>query len=134
MISHLVLIGVLTWYAGPYVSGPLRCGSIGGASGIYDTTHEWIAVDMDRYGWKCNDLVKATVEGELFYWRVRDSGPLANFCVYFGDTCVPIVADLPAHVFMWPGLSVQGTIENVTGGLRAVGEWDRTEDRQEVER
>jgi len=54
--------------------------------------------------------------------------------VYYGSTCVPIIGDLPAHSFPWPVRSVQGTIENVTGGLRAVGEWDRTEDRQEVER
>jgi len=66
---------------------------------------------------------------------VRDSGYLSRYCVYFGDTYVPIVGDLPAHAFPWPGLSVQGTIENLTGGLRQVGALDMwNEERQEVGR
>ena len=131
----LLLVGMITMYAGQYVGEPLRCGSIDGASGIYDTSHTWIAVDIDALpGWRCNDLVRVTVGDDVMLLPVRDSGYLNAHCVYYGSTCVPIVGDLPAHVFPWEGLSVQGTLENVTGGLRAVGEWDRTEDRQEVER
>ena len=124
----LLLAGCITWYA--YTGGPLRCG------GIFDPAEDWIAVDIDALGpeWRCNDLARVTVGDDVMLLPVRDSGYLSRYCVYYGSTCVPIVGDLPAHSFMWPGLSVQGTIENVTGGLRAVGEWDRTEDRQEVER
>jgi hypothetical protein len=90
MIRTLILIGVLTFYAGPYVGQPLRCG------GTYDTTHAWIAVDIDALGWKCGDWVQVTV----------------------GDD-VPIIADLPRHVWQWgSALSVRGSIENVTAGLR----------------
>ena len=136
MIRVLILIGVLTFYAGPYVGEPLRCGSIDGASGIYDTTHDWIAVDIDALpGWRCNDLVRVTVGDDVMLLPVRDSGYLSRYCVYYGSTCVPIVADLPAHVFMWPGLSVQGVIENLTAGLRQVGALDMwNEEKQEVER
>jgi len=56
---------------------------------------------------------------------VRDSGYLNAHCVYYGSTCLPIVADLPRHAFPWPGLSVQGTVENLTGGLRARMERER---------
>ena len=56
MIRVLILIGCLTWYAGPYVDEPLRCG------GVYDDSHEWIAVDIDHYSeWQCNDLARVTV-------------------------------------------------------------------------
>ena len=111
----LLLIGAITFYAQPYVGGPLRCGSVNGASPIYDTTHEWIAVDLDAYPeWRCNDLVRVTVGDYEKPIRVKDSGPLSLYNI--GG--VPIVADLPQHVFMWPGLSVQGTVENVTAGLR----------------
>lgn len=116
-----MLIGTITWYAGPYVKQPLRCG------GVYDETHAWIAVDLDAYHpeWRCNDLAEVDAGGVRLLLRVLDSGPLSNFCVYFGDTCVPIVGDLPQHAFPWPGLSVRGSVRNVTGGLRARLEVER---------
>ena len=124
----LLLVGMLTMYAGQYVDQPLRCG------GVYDTTHEWIAVDIDALpGWRCNDLVRVTVGDDVMLLPVRDSGPLS---LYFIDTpggLVPIVADLPAHSFPWPGLSVQGTLENLTGRLRQIGALDAwNEERQEA--
>ena len=126
MIRALILVGTITWYAGPYVGEPLKCGSVAGASPLYDTTHTWIAVDIDAYGWQCGDLVRIDAEGvQLLLW-VKDSGPLARHCVYFGDTCIEIVGDLPFHV--WPGgdaLSVQGSVENVTAGLRRILEMER---------
>ena len=129
-------MGMITMYAGQYVGEPLRCGSIDGASGIYDTSHTWIAVDIDALpGWRCNDLVRVTVGDDVMLLPVRDSGYLNRYCVYYGSTCVPIVGDLPAHVFPWEGLSVQGTLENLTGRLRQVGALDMwNEERQEVER
>lgn len=129
MIHTLVLIGCVTWYAGPYVGGPLRCGSIDGASPIYDTSHEWIAVDFDRYdGFRCGDLVQVDAGGVQLWLYVKDSGPLAAYNI--GG--VEIVGDLPEHAFPWPGLSVMGTITNVTGRLRLLGAADCTEDRQEA--
>ena len=125
MIRVLVLVGCITVYSHPYVGGPLRCGSVDGASPIYDDSHEWIAVDIDAYGWQCGDLVRIDAEGVQLLLRVKDSGPLSAYCVYFGDTCIEIVGDLPAHAVPWPGLSVRGTVENVTAGLR---------ERMEVER
>ena len=120
MIRTLILVGVITVYLHPYVGGPLRCGSVNGASPIYDTMHAWIAIDIDRYdSFRCGDLVQVDANGvQLLLW-VKDSGPLARHCIYIGDTCIEIVGDLPAHV--WPGgdaLSIQGSIRNVTGELR----------------
>jgi len=133
VIRTLVLIGCVTWYAGPYVRGPLRCGSVAGASSIYDTSHEWIAVDLDAYpAWECGDLVQVDAGGVQLLLRVKDSGPLSLYQVCDRGKCVPIVGDLPEHVFTWPGLSVQGTITNVTGRLRLLGAADCTEDRQEA--
>ena len=124
----LLLCGALTWYA--YTGGPLRCG------GTFDPAEDWIAVDIDALpGWECGDLVRVTVGDDVMLLPVRDSGYLNRYCVYYGSTCVPIIGDLPAHSFMWPGLSVRGVIENVTGGLRQVGALDMwNEERQEVER
>lgn len=104
----LLYAGVLTWYA--YTGGPLRCG------GTFDPAEDWLAVDIDALpGWRCNDLIRATVGEDVMLLRIKDSGPLSRFNV----EGVPIVGDLPAHAFPWPGLSVQGTIENLTAGLRA---------------
>jgi hypothetical protein len=113
VIRTLILIGVLTFYAGPYVGQPLRCG------GVYDTTHAWIAVDIDALGWHCGDLVLVTVGDDVMLLRVKDSGPLSAHCVVDGGECVPIVGDLPRHVWQWgSALSVRGSIENVSGALR----------------
>lgn len=122
MIRALILVGSITWYSGPYVGEPLRCGSANGASPLYDTTHQWIAVDIDAYpAWRCGDLVRVDAEGvQLLLW-VKDSGPLSAYNI--GG--VEIVADLPEHLWRWPGLSVQGSVVNVTAGLR---------ERMEVER
>lgn len=119
MIRTLILWGAITWYAGPYVNGPLRCGD------TYDTSHAWLAVDIDATGWRCGDLVQIVAGDVQLLLPVRDSGPLSLYCVDTGDTCTPIVADLPAHLWQWTGLSVRGSVENVTAGLRQ---------RMEVER
>ena len=116
MINTLILVGAITWYAGPYVGEPLRCG------GIYDTTHEWIAVDLDALGWHCNDLIRVEADGVVLLLRVRDSGYLSRYCVHYGSECVPIVADLPAHVWRWgDALSVQGSVRNLS--LRTHCRW-----------
>ena len=110
----LLLIGALTWYAGPYVGQPLRCGD------VYDTSHEWIAIDIDALpGWECGDLVRVAVGDDVRLWRIRDSGPLSRYGILDGDTMIPIVADIPYHQWEWDGLSVLGQVENVTAGLRA---------------
>lgn len=119
MIRTLILLGALTWYSGSYVGQPLRCGSVGGASGIYDTTHEWIAVDIDYLGWECGDWVGVMVGGKVHYWRVVDSGPLHRFCTWYGGECVPIIGDLPEHTWEWgSAMSVQAKVWNVTKGLK----------------
>ena len=116
----LLLVGAITFYAGQYVGEPLRCG------GVYDDSHTWIAVDIDAFpGWYCGDLVRVTVGDDVMMLPILDSGFLNAHCVYYGSTCLPIVGDLPAHVWRWPGLSVQGSVENLTGGLRARMEAER---------
>jgi len=136
VIHTLILYGAIVWYAGPYVGGPLRCGSIDGASPLYDTSHEWIAVDLDAYpAWECGDLVQVDAGGVQLMLRVKDSGPLSLYFVDTEDGLVPIVADLPFHVWEWgDALSVMGTITNATGRLRLLGAMDCTEERQEVGR
>ena len=125
MIPVLVLVGCITVYHHPYVGGPLRCGSVNGASPVYDTTHEWIAVDLDHYGprgWRCNDLARVTVGEDVRLLWVKDSGPLSRYNI----EGIEIVGDLPFHV--WPGgdaLSALGSVENVTAGLRQILEVER---------
>ena len=111
----LLLTGWLTWYAA--TGNPLRCTNV-----PWSTDDKWIAVDMDAYPeWRCNDLARVTVGDDEMLLPVKDSGPLSAYNI--GG--VEIVGDLPAHVWRWPGLSVQGTIENVTGALRARLERER---------
>ncbi len=114
MIRVLILWGVLVWYSGPYVGGPLRCGSMAGASPLYDESHEWIAVDIDALGWHCGDLIGVRVGDETYHWRIQDSGPLSRYGVMVDGEYVPIVGDLPEHAFTWPGLNVRAVVWNET--------------------
>ena len=121
VINTLILWGAITWYAGPYVGEPLRCG------GTYDATYtDGLAVDIDATGWRCGDLVRVEADGVVMMKRVRDSGYLSRYCVEYGSECVPIVADLPRGAWQWgSALSVQGSVTNVTMGLRARMERER---------
>ena len=75
-----ILLGVATWYLTPYVGQPLYCG------GVYDTTHEWIALPMSA-DWQCGDLVVLWFEGsdasehDIVMARVLDTGPFGAHCV-----------------------------------------------------
>ena len=106
-MKTIILIGALTWYAGPYVGQPLRCG------GTYTTDHAWVAVDLDAYDWQCGDSILVRVDGQEVTLPALDSGPLS---LYYVGT-VPIVGDLPEHVYRGlglDGLSVAGSIVNLS--------------------
>jgi len=116
-----ILLGVATWYAGVYVGQPLYCG------GTYDVASEWVALPMGT-DWQCGDLIAVFFEGEtaaehdLVVARVYDTGPLGEYCVAQRDDCVPIVVDIPAH--LWPGSregdkSAAVRVVNVTAAARA---------------
>jgi len=112
MMRVIVLIGILTWYAGPYVAQPLRCG------GIYDISHDWIAVDIDVYHWQCDDLIRVDAAGETQWLPLLDSGLLSRYCVETGEGCIEIVGDVPGHAAWWTGLSAPGRLLNVSAARR----------------
>ena len=91
--SLLLLAGIATAYAGPYVAGPLYCG------GVYDVEAEpsesWIALPVDDPTWRCGDLVYVRFEdGSTLMARAMDAGPLGLYNVQ-GQR---IIADIPAHL------------------------------------
>jgi len=102
-----VLYGVVTMYAhADHAGNPLRCG------GIYDTSHEWVAVDIDHTDWRCGDLATICAAGVCKTLPVRDSGPLSRYCGEDGDVCRPILVDVPEHVAWFPGLSARAVVVN----------------------
>jgi len=112
-----VLVGVVTWYAGVYVGGPLYCG------GTYEVGGEpWVALDAGLEGmvWERGDLVYLSGPGWSLMARVRDTGPLGRYGVEVrpGEV-VPIVADVPGFAAPWEGLSSRGEVWNVTAMARA---------------
>ncbi len=109
MLRALVLFGCITWYAGPFIGQPLRCG------GIYDTSRDWIALDLDYLdGWECGHRIGVLIDHEIYVFYVYDTGPLSDYCVYFGSECVPIIGDLPFHAYPASGLSVRAMVWNIT--------------------
>ena len=103
-VAIRVLIGVATMYAhDAHAGNPLRC------DGVYDTTHEWVAADVDNGPFSCFDWLTICPEGGVCKTlQVLDSGPLSLFCVMGEDgICRDILIDVPEHVAIgwFPGLS-----------------------------
>lgn len=98
-----VVHGVVTLYVAA-VGMPLFCGA------EYDTATPWLALPIERYEngeVACGDLFAVWSDGQLLWLPALDAGPFGAYCVRDGDRCPAIVADLPEHVFAWPGLSRQ---------------------------
>jgi hypothetical protein len=110
---------VATWYAGVYVGQPLYCG------GVYaETTEPWVALPIQDKSWQCGDLGilffegKTAADHELLMVRVLDTGPFGDNCVMYGDKCLPIVADVPRHLWPVGGLSAPVRLTNITAMAR----------------
>ena len=113
------VVTVATWYALQYIGQPLYCG------GTYaEAAAPWVAMPAGG-DWQCGDLVYLSFgNGDALMARAMDAGPFGDNCVMQGDTCAPIVTDVPRH--LWP-VSLEGdtsatvTLWNVTGDCRARG-------------
>jgi hypothetical protein len=94
-----MLLGTATAYSLPLQ--PLRCGD------IFTTTHEWIAVDLSLYltnQVQCGDTMLLTTPHGSIIAPALDAGYLHAYHVeQWGPQ--PIIADVPAHVANFPGLS-----------------------------
>jgi len=113
----LILVGVATWYAGPYVGQPLYCDA--GQDLTYDTaTSPWLAMDPYYYeqGWECGDEVWVYIGKEILQLRLYDAGPLLDYYITDFGPDVPIVADLPEH--LWP-LSTRSALVRVVNHTKA---------------
>ena len=117
-----IIIGVATWYAGPYVAQPLYCG------GVYaESTAPWVALPSQTHGtdWQCGDLVYLSFgNGDALMARAMDTGPFGDKCVTDDDKCIGIVTDVPRH--LWPAslegdLSAPVRVVNVTRMCREAG-------------
>lgn len=121
----MMVIAVATWYAGVYVGRDLYCG------GVYaETTDPWIALPIQDKTWQCGDLAvlefigETAADHEVLLARVMDTGPFGNNCVIRDGDCVPIVADMPRHLWPVDGLSAPVRLYNVTRHCRELGYCD----------
>ena len=113
MKTALILLGVATWYAGPYVGGPLYCG------GTYALSEAaWVAVDVTEYESgriQCGDILTVWIGGKMLQARAMDAGPLYRYYVEQWGKDTPIVVDVPRH--LWPAgaaLSARVQVINTT--------------------
>lgn len=124
LVLHTLIVfaGIATRYdADAHEGNPLRC------AGVYDTTHEWVAADVDNGPFSCFDWLTICAEGQCKTLQVLDSGPLSKFCVMGEDgACRDILIDVPEHVASgwFPGLSTPVRVVNATA-VRARWELER---------
>lgn len=123
LVAAFTLAGVITTYAGKYVGQPLYCDR--GTGMIYAADLDFIALPVSEFESgraECGDQVRVVVNGQAFYARSLDAGPLENYHVeQFGD--LPIVADVPAHLWQFaPDISGAGSVFNESAFNRACGD------------
>lgn len=102
------LHGTITWYVAA-IGTVLFCG------GTYDPAEAWLAMPVEAYESgevRCGDMFAVWTDGYLRYLPALDAGPFGAYCVMDGEECVPIVADLPRHVFPSKGLSRRAYVVN----------------------
>lgn len=118
VVSSRLIVVMVTVYAGPYVGGPLYCG------GAYDPkrTDGWVALDIEAYRSgtaRCGDWIELTFpDGQVLRAPAMDAGTFGGHWIAdYPD--LPIGADIPQHLSVFPGLSSPATMRNVTAELRA---------------
>jgi hypothetical protein len=117
--AALILAGIATWYAGPYIGGPLYCG------GYYTTDNmPWVAVDVSEYEnsrIRCGDTLMIWLAGEMIRARAMDAGPLYKYYIEDFGPELPIVVDIPKHLWPLETLSAKVTIINSSEAYRQLG-------------
>jgi hypothetical protein len=150
MNTLFLLIGIATTYAGPYVGRPLYCdrdGTLlytlpsksrpspsgratastrgGGAGG-----EVWVALDVRQFqtdAARCGDHVVLLFSpstggqegGLILHAQALDAGPFRDY--YVADyPALPIVADVPAHLWPVAGLSAPVHLLNLSALDRAM--------------
>ena len=113
LIKAVMLIGVITTYAGKYIGEPLYCDRGNGLT--YRDDIAFVALDVREYQSgrvQCGDWLRVTVNGASFWAQALDAGPFEPYRVtQFGD--VPIVGDVPFHLWAHaPDISGRGGIFN----------------------
>ena len=117
IIDAIVLVGILTTYAGRYVGQPLYCDD--GTGIIYDDSRPFIALPVTEYTAgpaQCGDIIRVFFSnGETIDAVALDAGPFGDLCVIYGDECIKIIADIPSHLWPYPGeISHEGKLVNLS--------------------
>jgi hypothetical protein len=134
ILAACVLTGVVTIYQEPYVGRPLYCSSPAEPR-YYDVNSPaaWIALDAAYYESgraRCGDQILVTATDDGSGWAViaqaLDAGPLSAYYIeQWPGTSQhlerqPIVADLPAHLAPFSGLSAPARLLNLSELRRQV--------------
>lgn len=102
-LAQILLVGVATWYGPGFYGKTLGCGWCPSKPIRFSqSTVPWVAVDESMYQqeWTCWDHISVWISGVELRLRLLDAGPLyAHYIKDFGPD-VPIVADIPEH--LWP--------------------------------
>ena len=114
IIQAFTAIGVLTVYHHPFVGQPLYCDN--GAGMVYNDSLAFVALPVSEFeagNVMCGDWVKVTSLGHSFWAQALDAGPLSKYYIEQYGADVPIVADVPAHLWAFdPAISAEGTVFN----------------------
>lgn len=121
-IMLATLYGVITMYSSEKYGGePLYCDD--GTGIVYSDDLAFIALDVREFESgraKCGDWIQVTIRGVSFWAQALDAGPFKDYYIAEFGRDVPIVGDLPDHMWRFlPAISAQGQMFNESAFNRA---------------
>ena len=102
------LAGVATTYTySDYGGEPLFC------CGVYDD-RPFVALPIELLGefWECGDWVRVTTPGGSLWAQALDTGAFYRYRVEQWGVDVPIVVDVPEHLWRDVGISAPASVFN----------------------
>lgn len=117
------LSGVVTMYDNSHAGNPLYCDT-GCTNLTYRDDLSFVAIPVELYsqGWLCgDDIIIFSDGGKRLYSKSYDAGPFGNNCVMQENgECLPILADIPEHLWPYNGISKAASILNVSLANRMI--------------
>jgi len=104
----VTLAGVATTYTySDYGGEPLFC------CGVYDD-RPFVALPIELLGefWECGDWVRVTTPGSSLWVQALDTGPFYSYRVEQWGMDVPIIVDVPEHLWTPGGISAPAVVFN----------------------
>jgi len=116
-VFHLIRLAAATWYRPTDYEGVTFCGQY--TDDLIENQIQWVALDVDLYlsdevsCW--DEIVVEFQDGSRLYAYALDAGPFRDYYIEQYGPDVPIIVDIPDHLWDRDGRSRLVSVIHLTG-------------------